>query len=249
MMSEKTNKIIYAVLSLLLAFVFWMYVDDAQGNTIRETFNDVPIDFIGAEDTLPSRGLMLASGGDSTLDLTISGPRSVISNMKRGDLRAQVRLTSINSVGPWDLAWELVTPEDVNRSDITIERQSRTNIRVQVTNLYSQEIPVRVNAIGSVQEPYVYIADGLTWEPEVLTVSGLQDNVDQVASARVVVDITDATSTIQQDYSYELLDSDGNVLEELEVRTSDQRVNVTAPRWRMPTVSWNRRRSPSAAIR
>ena len=89
-MSEKTNKIIYAVLSLLLAFVFWMYVDDAQGNTIRETFNDVPIDFIGAEDTLPSRGLMLASGGDSTLDLTISGPRSVISNMKRGDLRAQV---------------------------------------------------------------------------------------------------------------------------------------------------------------
>ena len=235
-MSEKANKILYVVLSLLLAIIFWLYVDTANGNTMRRPFANVPVDFIGAEDTLPSRGLMLASGGDATLDLTISGPRSVISNLRPGDIRAQVNLTSINATGTYSLNWTPSTPDNVNNSDITIEKYSRQTVTVQVTALYSKEVPVSVDVIGKVEEPYVYMADRVVKEPAVLTLSGLQDNVDQAASARVVVDITDATDTIQQEYSYELLDADGNVLEVQDVRFSDQKVNVTVPIFMMKTL-------------
>lgn len=236
-MSEKANKILYVVLSLLLAIIFWLYVDTANGNTMRQSFTNVPIDFIGAEDTLPSRGLMLASGGDATLDLTISGPRSVISNLRPGDIRAQVNLTSINATGTYSLNWTPSTPDNVNNSDITIEKYSRQTVTVQVTALYSKDIPVSADVIGTVEEPYVYMADRVVKEPAALTLSGLQDNVDQVASARVVVDITGATDTIQQEYSYELLDADGNVLEEVkDVRFSDQKVNVTVPIYMMKTL-------------
>lgn len=235
-MSEKANKILYVVLSLLLAIVFWLYVDTANGNTMRRPFTNVPVDFIGAEDTLPSRGLMLASGGDATLDLTISGPRSVISNLRSGDIRAQVNLTSINAAGPYSLNWTLSTPDNVNNSDITIEKYSRQTVTVQVTPLYSKEIPVSADVIGTVEEPYVYMADRVVKEPAVLTLSGLQDNVDQVASARVVVDITNATDTISQAYSYELLDADGNVLEVQDVRFSEQKINVTVPIYMMKTL-------------
>lgn len=235
-MSEKANKILYVVLSLLLAIIFWLYVDTANGNTMRRPFTNVPVDFIGAEDTLPSRGLMLASGGDATLDLTISGPRSVISNLRPGDIRAQVNLTGINAAGTYSLNWTPSTPDNVNNSDITIEKYSRQTVTVQVTPLYSKEIPVSADVIGKVEEPYVYMADRVVKEPSVLTLSGLQDNVDQVASARVVVDITDATDTIQQEYSYELLDADGNVLEVQDVRFSDQKVSVTVPIYMMKTL-------------
>lgn len=235
-MSEKANRIASLVLSLFLAVIFWIYVDDVQGGVISQEFTSVPIEFIGAEDTLPSRGLMLTSGGDATLDLKLSGPRAVISNLRSGDVRAQVSLTDINAAGPYSRGWTLMLPEDVDRSAITIERQSRMNISVQVTGLYSQEVPVRVDVIGEVSEPYVYLADRVVKEPAVLTVSGLQDSVDPVASARIVVDITGATSTIQQEYSYELLDSEGNVLDAPEVRVSDQRVNVTVPVHMMKTL-------------
>lgn len=228
-MSEKANRILCLVLSLFLAVAFWLYVDDSQGSIISEEFTNVPIDFIGAEDTLPSRGLMLANREDAVLDLKISGPRSVISNLRPGDVRAQVSLTDINAAGPYSRSWTLVLPDNVDRSAITVERQSRMNISVQVTGLYTQEIPVRVDVIGEVSEPYVYLADRVIKEPATLTVSGLQDSVDPVASARIVVDITGATGTIQQDYSYELLDSEGNVLEGADVKVSDQRVNVTVP--------------------
>lgn len=235
-MSEKANKIFSVILSLFLAVIFWIYVDDSQGSIISGEFTNVPIDFIGAEDTLPSRGLMLANGGDVSLDLKLSGPRTVISDLRSGDVRAQVNLTDINAAGSYSRGWTLVLPENVDRSAITVERQSRMNISVQVTGLYSQEIPVRVDVIGEVSEPYVYLADRVTKEPAVLMVSGLQNSVDPVASARIVVDITGATSTIQQEYSYELLDSEGNVLEAPEVRVSDQRVNVTVPVHMMKTL-------------
>ena len=137
-MSEKGNKILYVVLSLLLAIVFWLYVDNKLGNEMQMEITGVPIDFIGAEDTLPSRGLMLADGEDASLNLTISGPRSVITSLRPGDIRAQVSLTSIGSVGPYSLDWQLVTPDRVNKSDIKIERQSRSTITVQVTRLYSR---------------------------------------------------------------------------------------------------------------
>lgn len=229
-MSEKANKILYIVLSLLLAVVFWLFVDAEQGNTMSEDFNNVPVLFIGAEDTLPSRGLMLAEGGDATVDLRLSGPRAVISDLKRnGALRVRVNLTDINAVGPYSKTYELVTPDNVDNSDLTIERRSRSSIGIQVTSLYSREIPVTVNVVGEVADSYMYTAVGVLSEPSVLTVSGLQSNVDPIASARVVVDITGATGTTQQDYSYELLDSEGNVVENPDIHISDPWVNVTVP--------------------
>lgn len=225
-MSEKGNKILYVMLSLLLAIVFWLYVDD---NTMSGDFNNVPVDFIGAEDTLPSRGLMLAEGGEATVDLKLSGPRSVISALRPGDIRAQVNLTSINAAGPYSMTYNLVYPEDVNSSDITVERRSRSSITVRVSSLYSREIPISVDVVGSVADSYIYMAERRTVEPQAITLSGLQGDVDQVVSARVVVDITDAAGTVQQDCAYELLDAEGNKVEVGDLKVSDQLVRVTVP--------------------
>ena len=225
-MSEKGNKILYVVLSLLLAIVFWLYVDD---NTMSNEFRNVPVDFIGAEDSLPSRGLMLAEGMDATVDLKLSGPRAVISGLRSGDIRAQVNLTNISAAGPYSLTYTLQYPDDVNSSDITVERRSRSSVSVRITSLYSKEIPVVPTVVGEVADPYVYMSVGVVTEPSVLTVSGLQSHVDRVASARVVVNITDAKGTIQQEFAYDLLDSEGNVVEDEDIRVSDSRVHVTVP--------------------
>lgn len=235
-MSEKANKILYIVLSLLLAVVFWLFVDDALGNTTTENFTNVPVVFIGAEDTLPSRGLMLAEGGDATVDLRLSAPRSVMTELRRGGVSVQASLIGINAVGTYSVTYELLTPDNVNNSDITYEYRSRSSITVQITNLYSREIPVLMDVVGAVDEPYVHVVERQTVEPAAITLSGLQSEVDQIASARVEVDITGATSTIQQEYSYRLLDEDGNEIEADNIRTSDQRVNVTVPIHMMKTL-------------
>src|SRR5699024_209075 len=107
-MSERANKALYIALSLLIAVVFWLYVDDVQGSAITETYYRVPIEFIGAEDTLPSRGLMLSEGEDITIDLKLSGPRILISGLDKDDIRIQVNLSNISAVGTYTLNYQLL---------------------------------------------------------------------------------------------------------------------------------------------
>lgn len=228
-MSERVNRVLYMMLSLLLAIALWLYVDDAQKNTIPRDFTGVPIEFIGAEDTLPSRNLMLAEGQDATVDLKLSGPRSVITNLRKSDIRLQIDLTDINAVGTYTRTYELLTSDTVDRSSITLERASQTAVTIQVATLYSQEVPVTVNVEGSVPDGYMYMSDLMVAEPSSLVLSGRVEDVDQVKSARIVVDLDGATSTVQRDFAYELLDSEGNVVENEDIRVSDRRVQVIAP--------------------
>ena len=126
-MSEKGNRILYLALSLLLAIVFWLYVDDWLGSTTTKELTGIPVEFIGAEDTLPSRGLMLTEGEDTTMDVKLSGPRTVISGLDKNDLIIQVNLTNVTAVGtfsyPW--TWDVVIAGNLrDKSGISLEKAS-----------------------------------------------------------------------------------------------------------------------------
>ena len=228
-MSENAKKIPYIILSLLLAIMFWLYVDDQLESTISRTFYGVSVEFIGAEDTLPNRGLMLSDGQDATVDITLRGPRQVISNLNRGDVWVQANLSSITAVGTYPVTYNLMLPDNVDRSSISQEGASRYYITVQVSTLYSRDIPVEVDVTAPASEEYMYMSESRTVEPSFITLSGLVDDVDKVASCRVAVDLSNATGTVSQEFTYELLDAEGNVLDGDQIRVSDRRVLVTAP--------------------
>ena len=231
-MSEKGNRILYLALSLLLAIVFWLYVDDWIGSTTTKELTGIPVEFIGAEDTLPSRGLMLTEGEDTTMDVKLSGPRTVISGLDKNDLIIQVNLTNVTAVGtfsyPW--TWDVVIAGNLrDKSGISLEKASLSTVTFQVSPLYSKQVPVSVNVNGEVADGHIYMAERLAADPSVLTLSGKEEDVDQVESARIAVDLTDANATLQREFAYELLDADGNVVENDKIRVSDRRVLVTAP--------------------
>ena len=231
-MSEKGNRILYLALSLLLAIVFWLYVDDWLGSTTTKELTGIPVEFIGAEDTLPSRGLMLTEGEDTTMDVKLSGPRTVISGLDKNDLIIQVNLTNVTAVGtfsyPW--TWDVVIAGNLrDKSGISLEKASLSTVTFQVSPLYSKQVPVLVNVNGEVADGHIYMAERLAADPSVLTLSGKEEDVDQVESARIAVDLTDANATLQREFAYELLDADGNVVENDKIRVSDRRVLVTAP--------------------
>lgn len=46
-MSDKTNKLLYIGLSLLIAVIFWFFVDSEQGHNTTQTYYNIPVEFIG----------------------------------------------------------------------------------------------------------------------------------------------------------------------------------------------------------
>lgn len=235
-MNEKANKVLYIALSLLIAILFWLYVDDELGSKITETYSRIPIEFIGAEDTLPSRGLMLAEGEDMTIDLKLSGPRLLITGLDKSDIRVEVDLTNISAVGPYTLNYQIRFPDEVDSTKISREWASRSAVTVRVAELFTKEVPVEVTVTGEAMDGYIYMSERLTVDPATLTVSGKEEDVSQVASALVHLDLTDASSTISRSFDYELLDAEGNVLDIEGVQVSENQVQVEAPIYLVKTL-------------
>lgn len=228
-MSEKANKALYMALSLLFAIVFWLYVDNVQGNTITEKFNDIPVEFLGADDTLPSRNLVVVGGSEITVDLELSGPRTVITGLRSSDIGLQVDLTGVTAVGTYPLTPKLVLPSHISRNDVVLDKSSASTISVVVEQMFEKTVPVDVRVTGAVADGCIYMAEKLSADPSSITLTGREEEVDQVTSALIVLDLTDANTTVSKEFDYALLDGSGNVVDSSDIKVSDKRVMVTAP--------------------
>ena len=228
-MNERAKKALYMVVSLLFAVAFWFYVDNAEGNTITGTYTAIPVEFIGETDTLPSRGLMLAKQEKPTVNLVLRGPRSVITGLNRSNLSVQVNLTQISAVGTYKLTYDLMTPDNVSRSSVTIEQASVSTVTVHIIEMTEKTVPVHVTIQGDVAEDYIYMAEKMVAQPSAITISGREEDVDLIDSAHVVVDITDASHTLSKEFDYEFLDESDNTIVNNAVRVSDMRISVTVP--------------------
>ena len=228
-MIDKKSKAFYIVLSLLIGIMFWLYVDNAQGNQSEQNINNIPIEFIGETDVLPSRNLMLSEGGDTTIDMVVSGPRSVVTSLTKENLRIQVNLTSISAVGRYSLTYELLTPDNVNRSDITVEKASLSTVTVGIIQMHEKVVPVDVTVMGEIADGCIYMAEQLAVQPSSLTLTGREEDVDKVASALVILDLTGASNTVSKEFEYQLLDQEGNVVDRTDIRVSEKRVVINAP--------------------
>ena len=228
-MSDKTNKLLYIGLSLLIAVIFWFFVDSEQGHNTTQTYYNIPVEFIGETDTLPSRGLMLTTGADATVDLELRGPRTVISDLSREDITLQVDLTSITATGTFSMTYELLLPDEIPRSSVTTERASRSTITVTIEELFEKTVPVKVSVAGEVADGYIYMAERMIAEPSELTLSGREEDVDQVVSAQVMLDLSGATSSVNQEFDYILLDGQGNEVSGENITVSSRRSVLYAP--------------------
>lgn len=228
-MSERANKVLYIILSLLFAIAFWLYVDNEQGNTITNVYTNIPVEFIGETDTLPSRGLMLAHSGMVTVDLELRGPRSVITGLRRSELAVQVDLTNISAVGTYPLTYRLLTPDHVSPSSVVIESASVSRITVRIVEMFEKTVPVKVNVVGEVAEDHIYMAEKLVAQPSVITISGREEDVDQIKYASIEVDITDASTTVNKELEYQLVGVNEEQVAAESLRVSDKRVEVTVP--------------------
>ena len=235
-MSDKTNKLLYIGLSLLIAVIFWFFVDSEQGHNTTQTYYNIPVEFIGETDTLPSRGLMLTTGADATVDLELRGPRTVISDLSREDITLQVDLPSITATGTFSMTYDLLLPDEIPRSSVTTERASRSTITVTIEELFEKTVPVKVSVAGEVADGYIYMAERMIAEPSELTLSGREEDVDQVVSAQVMLDLSGATSSVNQEFDYILLDGQGNEVSGENITVSSRRIEISAPVYLVKTL-------------
>ena len=226
MQESSARKALYIIASILIAFVFWFYVNSTAN--VDLTINDIPVEFLNAETALANKGLVLISGSDATVDLVLTMPRDIVYGFDTGRVRLIADLSSINSTGTQSLTYSVAYPPGVNPSQVSVKSPTIRTVSVRVGELYRKnDVEIRVKLVGNVADGYV--AGRVQLLPSVLEVWGQQTDVTNVSYAQVTMNIENARSTIVEQLEYELFDYEDQLIDSGSIHAASDTIQVTMP--------------------
>lgn len=223
----KSGKVLRIVISVLVAISVWLYVDSVKAPDVRVKVNHIPVEFSGENDTLADKGLMLLSGYDTTIDLTLKGPRKVLWKLDKNEIRVVVDTGSINDTGVKTLRYSVVYPDAVSGSEIKVENASAFTVTVTVGELSTKEVPIECEIVGHPADSF--ITGDLTLDPAVLVLHASRDELVNVSYAKVKLDISGSNKTVVQAVGFTLYDYNDIVVENDGIRANVKLVQVTQP--------------------
>ena len=221
------NKVLQVIASILVAVAIWVYVDVEKAPERTKTIRDIPVEFSGESTTLADKNLMLLSGYDTTEDLTIKGTKRELVKINKDNVRLVASTSSIDSVGVHTLRWDVVYPDGVQSSALSVDWASKYKVTVTVGELYTKEVPVNCVVTGTVADGY--FPGETVLDPTTLVLRGQRDDLLNVAYAKLTVDISDATRSVIQTESVQLYDNDDNPVDNSNIRTNASLIQAKVP--------------------
>lgn len=215
------------LLSVLLAFAFWLYVRAVEDPTGTAVIHNVQVEVSGTN-VLTSQGLTVASLSTERVEIKVEAPTSVLNNLRRYSSNIYVRLDVSRCVeGENKLEWKPTLPTNFNVEDAIIQEQSPAFIIVTVEKLYSESFNVEFQLDGRVAKNYQMGTPAI--EPESVFISGPVEQVNRVDKVVAILEKNELNERFAGDLPLTLLDQEGNPLTDLEVTLSSSTAYVVVP--------------------
>ncbi len=158
---------ILKIISLLLAVGLWYFVggeDKVDKNVM------IPIEIIN----LP-RDLVISNQFKKEIEVSVSGPRSIILEMTN---RAVTRQVDLSSASPGTMVIENDNDHIPVPRGITVQRVQPSSIILSLDKLIQKQFPVSARTVGRVAKGYAMKA--LRIDPDVITITGPQTELSLV---------------------------------------------------------------------
>ena len=215
------NKILSAALSLVIAFVLWFYVITVVSPGSEDWVYDIPVVFEGETVLTEDRGMMITSRSEDVLiDLKLSGNRTDLAKVNRGNITIKVDLSKVYDPGEHELTFNPIFPGDVPSGALTVESKYPETVKLTVEKKVKKPVDVRVNFVGSAAENFMVDTENRILDYPTVNVTGPSSVVEQIDHAKIDVDLTDRVESISENFRYTLCDADGNPVD-VELVTTD----------------------------
>ncbi len=159
------NKKFVFLISLLVSFFIWVSVAMYKSPEESYTIYNVPITIATENSIVSQKGYTNFWQSDEKIDVTVTGPRYLVTELTADDLIVSANLNTVDSAGVSELDLKVTLKE--NSTDITISEMSQTSIEVYFDVESEKEFDVIVDS-DSIPE---HIAQNYDFESAELTVS------------------------------------------------------------------------------
>ncbi len=223
------NKNYVKVLSIIAAILLWWTIVYSLYPETQKEISDIPVTINTQDERIKQLGLSVISGGETTVSVQITAKRAVIDSITADDIIVTASLNGVTTAG--DASLELNAQINSSSSkEFTIDGVTPKYIDVKFGKYISKTFPVTVNVSG-ITIPEGYTMNSAIPNPLEVTVSGSQEDVEQVSKAVVNIDeekelLTTETFTSQPII---LLDAEGNEISNEHLKLDSQTADVKIP--------------------
>lgn len=207
----KSSRGFYILISILAAIAFWLYVDLAQTPDASVTIKNIPVAYIGA-DQLEAQGLLILDE-TQTINIRVSGPRSVITKLNRNNIIITAPTASITQAGVYSLDCTVNLPSSVtstSASPVRIVSRSASAVDVTVVQMVSKTIDIIPEFTGTLAPNRFSDKDSFVLDQRQLEIQGEERAVASVDHAKVVLSETNLNDTWTGWLDVVLCDHEGN---------------------------------------
>jgi len=167
-----TKNLVAKLLCLFGAIFLWFYVMDNESSIYEYTFKNVKIEY-----TENNNGMSVLSSGDQTVDVTLSGKRSVIKAMNSSDITAVADISSLTEAGYYNIDIIVRTSNETS-----VENTDPKSVNVYIDQ--STKASVKVKAAFKGNTGYEI---ELSTYPESIYVTGPSSELAKISHARATV--------------------------------------------------------------
>ena len=223
----RDRKWVYILLSILIAFVFWLYVRADKDPVQTSWFYNVPVEVTNSS-VLTRQGLTVAGLSTDTVDLRIEAAASVQDSLYRSRKELTVAVDVSKCVeGENTVIYTPSWPANINPENLTTVDREPATITVTVEKLYTKSFTVEFQLKGKVADGYQ--AGTPVISPETVVVSGSVEQVSQVSKVVAILEDENLDQRYAGDLPLILLDGEGNQLTDLDVTLDSETAYVVLP--------------------
>lgn len=206
----KDSKVLTVLLSIALACIVWIYVDNEQMPTIKDTIRNVPVTMIGREE-LEERELMVTYQSTQNIDLHLEGKRYALLDLNNKNIIVTLDVSSIQEEGSYDLLCSVALPSGTASGTATVTERDSYRVKVTVEKRVTKLLEVVGSYTGSLKGGYrggEFILD-----PSEIEISGPKSLISTIEKARVVLSENDLKESYSGPLPVELVNTDGQVID------------------------------------
>ena len=219
------SKIFRALISLVIAIGLWMYVITVVSPGSEANFRAVPVT-LQNESILTERGLMVTSA-TASVDLTLSGNRTDLNKITSSSMSVTASLSGITAAGTYQLNYTPSYPGIVSGNALAVQSRKPDFVTVTVAERRTKNVDVEVDFVGSVPEGFLADKDNVELDHPQIEITGPAEAVDQVAKARIVIDLDHQSSSVSGGYVYTLCTANNEPVDAAQIVTNIATVNCT----------------------
>ncbi len=232
MLKQKLNSLISSrvfciIIAVVLAVLIWLYVVDKENPNVSATISGIDVEFIGEDDILADRQLMIIDGAEQTISLKLMGKRSDIAKLDKANIGVTVDLKDVRISGLTEKVYTITFPKGVNPDDVYILEKNPETVILNIGQIVTKRIPVTGTYDGGTKEGYM--AEPMEYSPEYITISGPEEIITTVSYAKVELERENVSKTIKADVEFTLMNYNDQPVVSDEITADTDTVSVTLP--------------------